>query len=237
VRLSGPGRRAATLRARLGRLGRLAQPVLLASVLLIATALAGPAARAASAAIDALLAKLARPAPASTPFIEAHVSPLLTRPLIVTGTLEYLGPDALARTVLAPYHERTEVRGDDVSVQRAGESPRHFSLQRVPEMRSLLASFAALLSGDHAGLERQFTLDLHGDAHDWTLGLTPSDARVREHVRSILVSGRGDAPRCLTTFEANNSTTVTLLGDAARQAVPAGADQAWIDAQCRGRAR
>jgi Outer membrane lipoprotein carrier protein LolA-like len=209
----------------------------LASTFVLLIALAAPPARAASAAVDALLARLARPAPASTPFLEAHVSPLLARPLIVSGTLEYLGPDALARTVLMPYHERTEVRGDDVSVQRAGESVRHFSLQRVPEMHSLLASFAALLSGDHAGLERQFMLDLHGDAHEWTLGLTPSDARVRQHVRSIVVSGRGDAPRCLTTFEANDSTTVTLLGDAAGQTVPANADQAWIDTQCRGHAR
>jgi hypothetical protein len=38
--------------------------------------------------LDALLQHLARPAPATTPFVEVHFSPLLSRPLIVSGELE-----------------------------------------------------------------------------------------------------------------------------------------------------
>ena len=191
-------------------------------------------AMAAGLTIDALLAQLARPAPATTDFIEAHFSALLARPLIVSGKLEYLGPDSLARTVESPFHERTEVQGDNVTVQRANEPVRHFSLERAPELRSLLASFAALLGGSRQGLEQQFELDLHGDEHAWTLGLTPRDPRTRQRIRSIIVSGQKGEPRCLTTFEANDNTTVLLIAAAARQPVPANADRAWLEAQCRG---
>jgi hypothetical protein len=177
---------------------------------------------------------MARPTPARTHFIDAHFSSLLSRPLVVSGELEYLGPDALARTVQAPYYERTEVHGENVSVQREKADPRYFSLKRAPEMRSLLSSFAALLSGDRAALEQQFDLKLEGDTDSWTILLTPRDAHVRQRVRSITVTGRGSDPRCITTAEPNDNTTITLLGEAAKTTLPQAADRAWLDAQCRG---
>lgn len=218
-------------RAELATTPRALSVVGLAALLLLAP---GAVWCAGSSELDAILKSLARPAPSSTPFVEAHFSPLLTRPLVVSGELEYLGPDALARTVEKPYHERSEIRGDTVTVERQGEPAQTFSLQRVPEMRSLLASFAALLSGNVAALEQQFQLDLHGDARLWTIGLTPRDPEVHQRIRSITVSGSGSEPRCLTTFEANDDTTLMLLAGAAKAPLPAAPDRAWLDAQCRG---
>jgi hypothetical protein len=205
-------------------------PVSLATLLLLAPA----AAWCAGLQLDTLLRHLARPAPSSALFIEAHFSALLTRPLIVSGVLEYLGPDALARTVEKPYHERSEIRGEEVTVQRQGEPAQTFALARVPAMRSLLASFSALLSGNVAALEQQFVLDLHGDAQSWTIGLTPRDPSVHRQIRSITVSGRGSEPRCLTTFQANDDVTITLLAGAAKIPPPADPDRSWFDTQCRG---
>jgi hypothetical protein len=184
--------------------------------------------------LDALLKSMARPAPASTHFVEAHFSSLLSRPLIVSGELEYLGPDALARTVQAPYYEHTEVRGENVTVERDKGNPRYFSLKRAPELRTLLGSFAALLSGDRAALEQQFDLKLDGDTNAWTLQLTPRDAHVRQRVRTMTVNGSGSDPRCITTAEPNDNTTVTLLAETAKTPLPQAPDRAWLDAQCRG---
>ena len=64
--------------------------------------------------LDALLQHLARPAPATTPFVEVHFSPLLSRPLVVSGELQYSGPDSLARNVEKPYSEHTVIQGDRV---------------------------------------------------------------------------------------------------------------------------
>ena len=184
--------------------------------------------------IDGLLPHLARPAPSQTPFLEAHFSALLTRPLIVAGRLDYLGPDALAREVDVPYHERAEIRGGEVTLEREGERPQHFSLDRAPALRSLLASFTALLGGRVAALERHFRLDLHGDRAHWTLGLTPRDPEVHQRIRALTVSGSGYDLRCLTTFQANGDVTVTLVSQAARARAPASPNRAWFDAECRG---
>lgn len=207
---------------------------LTALALLILTPAAALSASRAAFRLDSLLAHLARPAPSSTPFVEARFSALLTRPLVVSGELEYLGPDDLARTVEKPYHEKAAIHGDTVILERAGETPQRFSLDRAPAMRSLLASFTALLSGDTAALERQFTLDLHGDAREWTIGLTPRDPAVHGRIRAITVSGSGSDLRCLTTFEANDDVTVTLLSSAARTPVPAMPSRAWFGERCRG---
>jgi hypothetical protein len=188
----------------------------------------------AAADVDALLEHLARPAPAATPFIEVHFSQLLARPLVISGKLEYLGPDGLARTVEQPYHERTAIHGDTVTVEREHDKPRQFSLKHAPELKSLLGSFAALLSGDRTALRSEFDLDLQGEGEAWTLALTPRDAHVRKRIESITVIGQGNEPRCLNTREPGDNATVMLVGPATQTTLPALPDRASLDRQCRG---
>lgn len=209
----------------------------------------------APATVDALLQSLARPAPASTPFVEVRFSRLLARPLIVSGTLQYLGPGRLVRTVSKPFHERTEIDGGSVTVQRTGEPERHFSLRRAPQLRGLLESFSAVLGGERATLERQFALDLHGGGATWTVVLTPRSARIRRYVSYISITGSShdtkdgrdaqnghDAkdvhdtePRCLTSAGPHGETSVILLGEAATDArLPHSPDRAWLQSYCRG---
>lgn len=135
----------------------------------------------------------------------------------------------------SPYEERSEIEGNTATVERPGEPPRHFSLDAAPQMQALVASFAGLLSGNYAALQRNFMLDLHGDASHWLLGLVPRNAQVRESIRSITVNGSGSQPLCLTTYQANDDTTILLLGPAARAHRPRTPDRAWFDAQCQGR--
>ena len=89
--------------------------------------------------VDTLLARLARPAPDSTSFVEVRYSSLLDKPIVVSGHLEHREDGALVRRVESPYQEVTELRGENVSVERAGSKPRHFSLDRAPELRGMLA--------------------------------------------------------------------------------------------------
>jgi len=167
--------------------------------------LAVPGADLAAPDLDTLLQHLARPAPATTPFVEVHFSPLLSRPLIVSGELEYSGPDSLART---------------------------FSLGRAPELKTLLSSFSALLGGNRQQLERSFTLTVSGDDAHWTLGLTPRDSRVSQRVSRITVNGAAGSPRCMTTAAPDGSVTVMLMADAAGTPVPSGVDRAALDKLC-----
>jgi hypothetical protein len=172
------------------------------------------------AAVDPgwILAKLQRPTPSSTSFVELHDSPLLRAPLRLSG--EYRRPDAdtLVREVRVPYAETTTIRASEVTIARAGKTPRTFSLTRVPELASLQASFGALLSGDRRLLEQHYRIASDGARNHWTLTLSPTDATLATRVRQIVLYGRGAELRCIETQPAKGPVQRTLLAGAAREA-------------------
>jgi hypothetical protein len=160
---------------------------------------------------DALIKRLARPAPASTRFTEVRFSSLLREPLIVSGELEYSGPASLERRVDTPYHETTTIRGDSVQVEREGEAPRSFALKRAPELQGLLTGFSALLAGDPTVIHRAFNVSTTGSDESWSLVLEPSDPRARRRLQQIRVDGGGNTPRCFSV-QSPASTTTTNAG-------------------------
>lgn len=208
----------------------------------VSSAPAGPAALPTASppsALDALLARIARPAPASVAYAEVRFSKLLTAPVVTSGRLEYTGADTLAKHVDAPYREDLYVERDEVRIERAGQATRRIPLQRAPELRGLLASFGALLGGNRAALERVFTLELvgaaapgdatravgapatpTGGASAWRLAMTPRDSRVRSRLKRVDVLGRADAPRCLTVLQGDGTTSTMLFAELAREAWP-----------------
>lgn len=167
-----------------------------------------------------LIAGLKRTAPASIAFAEARFSSLLREPLIVSGELSYRGPADLERRVTQPYRETTAIRGDSVSVEREGEKPRTFALQRAPELKGFLSAFGSLLAGDAPALQKAFAVDASGDNAAWRLELTPIDSRARRRVQAIVIHGRGEEPRCFATLDTQGGGSVMLIGAAA---VPAAA--------------
>lgn len=205
------------------------------AALLAVLAVSALAARtAAGADIDArrIVASLAREAPSSIAFTEARFSALLREPLIVSGTLGYLGPGSLERRVTSPYTETTTIRGESVRIEREGEATRTFGLKRVPELQGFVAAFAGLLAGDAAELEHDFTLNATGDEHAWQLELAPKDARARRRIRSVLVSGGASEPRCFAILDTQGGGSVIFVGPST---APLAADVALetLLARCR----
>ena len=82
------------------------------------------------------------------------------------------------RRVESPYRETTELHGEDVAVAREGSQPRRFSLDRAPELRGMLASFGAMLTGDRAMLDRYFEVAVRATRDAWrtTLRRVPTSA-------------------------------------------------------------
>src|SRR5688572_22112296 len=132
---------------------------------------------------DALIARLAKPAPATVTFTEVRFSRLLREPLIVSGELGYSGPTSLDRRIATPYREHTAIRGESVKVEREGEKPRSFALKHAPELRGLLSGFSAMLSGDTTALRQNFAVTMTGDDNAWILELTPTDAKALRRLR------------------------------------------------------
>jgi hypothetical protein len=193
---------------------------MLQAMLAALTTLATLCATAAALDADALIGRLAKPAPASIHFREVRFSPLVTEPLIVAGELGYAGPANLDRRVTDPYRETVAIRGESVRVEREGAPARSFGLNRAPELRGLLSGFTGLLAGDPAAIKRSFSVDASGTDEAWTLALTPADARARKRLQQIVVNGRADVPECFTMHIADGGASVLLLGDMATRELP-----------------
>jgi hypothetical protein len=173
------------------------------------------------AALDALFAALAQPVPTATVFAEQRASALLDAPLELRGTLQRPAAGTLVREVTTPYAERTTVRGDRVTVERAGQRNRSFALKRSPELVAVLASFQALLDGDHAALDPHYVLDLAQHDGDWTLQLMPRQPRLQQRLGTITLHGRDAALECIVTAQPDGGGSRMLLGAPAEQDTPA----------------
>lgn len=183
---------------------------------------------------DALIARLAKPAPATIAFAEVRFSKLLRAPLIVSGDLGYSGPDSLDRRVTTPYREHTAIRGESVKVEREGEKPRSFALKHAPELRGLLSGFSAILSGDAAMLRKSFDVDLAGNEDAWTLQLTPIDTKARRRLQRIEITGQHGEPRCFSMTTADGASSVLLLGAVASEPVTADVTLVALQRRCGG---
>jgi hypothetical protein len=170
---------------------------------------------------DTLLKSLAKPAPAVTPFVEVRYSKLLEQPIVVKGQLEYHADGTLVRAVKDPFQERTEIKGETVTIARVGKSQRTFSLKRAPELRSMLGGFSAVLGGGRADLEKDFNLDVSGETAGWKLALTPKSQLVGKYVRDIVIEGAKSDPRCIIVNQPDEGASVMLVGKAAESKLPA----------------
>lgn len=190
----------------------------------------------ASIGVDAgqLVAALKRDAPARTAYTEVKFSNLFERPLILRGELEYLGPGRLGKRVDSPYQEQTTIANGQASVQRGEAQPRHFDLSRAPGLDGFLRGFAALLGGDAAALRQDFTLSTDGDTAHWRLTLKPRDRGMARRVKAIEVDGSGNAARCFRTREADDDTSVLLVGALAESKLPSRPTPGAIAMLCRG---
>ncbi|HET6603323.1 MAG TPA: LolA-related protein [Xanthomonadaceae bacterium] len=184
-------------------------------------ALLATAAAAIDPQLDALLARLARPAPAQVAFLELRDSLLLDTPTRTAGTLARPDEGVLVKAVDWPHRETTTIAQENVSVERQGERPRRFALGRAPELEGLLASFDALLGADRERLAHHYRIEHELTGPDWVIALTPRDPRLSRRIAQILLRGSGDALRCMELSETSGARTTTLLGsglDALREA-------------------
>ena len=177
-----------------------------------------------------ILDKLARPAPMSTGFVELRESRMLKKPLRLSG--EYRRPvdGVLVREVRAPYAETTTIRAGEATIERAGRSPRTFSLSRAPELAGLQDSFGALLSGDRASLESIYSLRSTGTRQRWTLVLTPTASELATRLQAITLYGQDAELRCI-------ETRMVEAGPPQRTLLASAADAATGDVDSEGLAR
>ena len=185
----------------------------------------------------ALIARLQRPAPADTAYVEARFVSVLRQPLVLHGQLHYGGDGELGKNVEQPYRETTTISGGKVEVQRAGKAPQRFALERAPELQALLAAFSALLGGDAATLARYYAIESRQDGESFTLTLTPRLPELAKHLRTVIVEGRGKEPQCFSLQQADGDASVMLLGALAAAPLPDPVTRPALAAMCGPKAQ
>jgi len=161
------------------------------------------------------------------------LSPLLRKPLVVSGELGYSGPASLDRRVTQPYSELTTIRGESVRVEREGQPARTFALKRAPELRGLLNGFSSLLNGDAGGLRTTFNIDAHAAADGtWSIAMTPLDPKALKRVKQLNAVGHDNEPSCFTLTTADSGVSVMLLGSTAQQPIPPQVSAEQLDSLC-----
>ena len=103
-----------------------------------------------------LLAHIARTPPVTTPFIQVGYRGVLSRPLVVSGTMRWLGGDRLERDIDKPFKETAKIGGGELSVQRGSGEAHRMPLARAPQAAAMVAGFRALLGGDVSALAQDF---------------------------------------------------------------------------------
>ena len=181
----------------------------------------------------ALIASLARPAPASTAYTEIHFARLLKQPLTLRGQLDYGGAEKLGKRVDSPYKETTTITDGKATIERDGRGAKTFGLDRAPELQGLLASFSALLSGDAETMNRYYVVAHVSKANAWTLDLQPRSASLARHLKDIVIDGRDKEPRCFTMTQGDGDASVMLLGDLAATKLPDPLTRTSLETLCR----
>jgi len=181
---------------------------------------------------DALLDRLARPAPETTPFVEVRYSALLTEPLVVAGELEHRDDGALVRRVLEPYRETTTLLGENVVVERDGSRPRRFSLDRAPELRGILNSFGAILKGDRTTLEQHFEIASSESDYAWRIDMVPRGDKLRARLARVRVDGYANRANCMTMEEPDGDATIMAIGVSDRGTLPSPLERQHLQSWC-----
>jgi hypothetical protein len=140
--------------------------------------------------VNELMLSLAQVKNSKATFVERKYLSILKSPLEYSGTLAYKAPSHLEKQTLLPKPESLVLDQDILIVQSgAPNRKRTLSLQDYPVIGAFVESFRATLAGDIATLNRFYSVTLEGHPKQWLLILRPVDAKMKNLVNEIRISG------------------------------------------------
>jgi hypothetical protein len=165
-----------------------------------------------AAAFDlARLMQLLSASPSSeVAYVERKYSALLAEPVVSSGTLSYVRPDVVEKTMTAPRREAYRIAGGELAVTRGGKQ-RRMALSSEPLLAAFAASLRGVLSGDAALLGAHYRLALEGGEGAWKLEMTPKDEEVARFVERIVVSGRAGSVATIEVRETGGDRSVLAV--------------------------
>jgi len=178
--------------------------------------------------VDALLGGLAKAPGLYARFREVKHITLLQQPLVSEGSIYFAPPARFARHTEKPIKSTLVVDGNQLAF---GDADGHESMNlgANPVAKLFADSFVMLLSGNRAGLEKMFSMQLTpGTANDWRLVLTPRVAPMDKMIKKLELRGRGLAVDELDVHETSGDWTETRFTDVDLKRRYSAAEQARI---------
>lgn len=169
-----------------------------------------------------LMRLLAQVKSGTATFTETRNVAMLEKPLESSGRMSFEAPDAFVRETLKPRSERIAIAGNSITLSQ-GTRSRTMSLDAAPEAAILVDAIRGVLSGNREAIEKKFVTSVAGSADRWTLEMLPRDARLREKLVSVRVSGKqasvlevavamADGDRSLMRIEPQTAVTDPSVG-------------------------
>lgn len=146
--------------------------------------------------VDQLMSGLAQHKGGRAKFVEKRYLAVLDRPLVATGEMTYTPPDRLEKRTVTPKPETLLLDKDVVSVER-DKRRMSINLASRPEALAFADSIRSMLGGNRAALEKNYTLQLNGNADNWVLTLSPTAQQIAALLQRITVSGSKDQIRTI----------------------------------------
>lgn len=183
----------------------------LAAILAGLPAYAAQQDHAGSVSLDQLMASLRTVGHVNARYIEHRYLHALRSPLETRGTLRFDAPDRLEKATdpsADGSFDRIAIKGNLVTIDRgAGAPPIILGLTEHPEIGVLVESIRATLSGEGEALRRIFDIALSGSLSEWQLILQPHDARQRDVLQWMRISGFGERITAIDTRDGDGDRT------------------------------
>jgi outer membrane lipoprotein-sorting protein len=146
-------------------------------------------------------------------FVELKYLSMTTKPIESSGELLFIAPDHLEKVTTRPKPERLVVDGDTLTIER-NQRTYTFELARYPELAAFIESIRATLAGNRDALERLYKVVLVGRGDDWTMTLTPLDARTSKMILAVTLDGTRNELRTVAIQQADGDHSVMQLQNA-----------------------
>jgi hypothetical protein len=185
---------------------RAARPIAALGLVLAAFAPAARAQPAPAWGLGPLMQSLAQVHGAAATFTETKTLAMLKTPLETSGTLRYVAPGYVRKTVLAPSPQDFVLQNGVVTLTAAGRT-RQFDLSQAPPLAGLVEGVRAVLAGDLPTLDRYYVIQLSGGAERWQLLLRPRDAGLSRFLSWLSVGGSGNRVAEIDTGGAHGDLT------------------------------
>jgi outer membrane lipoprotein-sorting protein len=187
-------------------------PVVRCLVLSLALALPGIAETAGNQPLDLpqLMELMAQVPARQDRFTETKTMAVLTKPLVLTGTLAYSRPDRVEKHVLTPYEEHLIVQGDQLTLANK-DGTKRIGVKSHPLIWSFVEAIRASLAGDVAALRRFYHIKVEGTSKEWLLTLRPLDPQAMSYLSSIRLRGHGNRLVLVEIDEARGDRSVMTI--------------------------